>query len=228
MAAAILVYGTGGAAFVAATATARHVVEEELTQVELVTSLPPEPPPAEVAAPEPAAPQPAPAPATPRPKIKRQELAPPDEIPSEKPPESDAPLAEASGPAGEGGGVLGGASGGTGTAAAVAPPPPAPAPPPPAPKAPEPLVPPVELADNAKPKYSLLAKRNGIEGVVVVTFEVLENGRVASPRIMSGPEELHEPVLKAVAGWRFQPARRGHTAVRHKLTRQVRFRLEDA
>jgi protein TonB len=233
IAVALLVHCGVGAAMLVTKATARHVVEDELTEIEIVTELPPEPPPVEAptaeAPPEELA---APAPA-PRPRAKPPELAPPQEAPSEQPAEpaaAEALLAEA-GPTGPvAAGVAGGVIGGTGTAVmpasgtALVATAPAPAP---APR-PEPLVPPVEQAGNPHPRYSLLAKRNGIEGLVVVTFEVLEDGRVASPRIISGPEELYESVLKAVTAWRFQPARRGQAAVRHKVTKQIRFRLQDA
>jgi protein TonB len=235
IAVALLVHCGVGAAMLVTKATARHVVEDELTEIEIVTALPPEPlplpveeaPPADAPSEEQAAAAPAP-----RPRLKQPELAPPQEPPSEQPAEpaaADALLAEA-GPTGPvAAGVVGGVIGGTGTAVvpsgtALVATAPAPAPPP----RPEPLVPPVEQAGNPHPRYSLLAKRNGIEGLVVVTFEVLEDGRVASPRILSGPEELYESVLKAVSAWRFKPARRGQAAVKHKVTRQIRFRLEDA
>jgi protein TonB len=212
MAAAILIYGTSSAAIVGATATARQVVEEKETQIEFAPPPEPEPPPPPVEA--------APPPKTsPRPKVKRATLKPPDEIPLEKPKESDDPLAEA-GETGPQDGFLDGVEGGTGTAAVKPPPPP--------PKA-EKLIPPSPMSSNAeKPKYSSAAKRKGIEGVVVVSFEVTETGKVANPRIVSGPPELHETVLKFVMEWRFKPAHRGATPVRYRLQRQFRFVLEDA
>jgi protein TonB len=213
MAAAIVLYGTSSAAIVGATATAREVIEEKETQIEFAPPPEPEPPPPPVEA----APPPKP---SPRPKVKRATLKPPDEIPLEKPKESDDALAEA-GEAGPQDGFLDGVEGGTGTA-------PAPPPPPPPPK-PEKTIPPVGLSSNdEKPKYTSSARRKGIEGVVVVTFEVLENGKVSSPRIVSGPRELHETVIKFVMNWRFKPAHRGGKAVRYRLTKQFRFRLEDA
>jgi len=213
MAAAIVLYGTSSAAIVGATATARHVAEEKETQIEFAPPPEPEPPPPPVEA----APPPKP---SPRPKVKRATLKPPDEIPLEKPKESDEALAEAGEP-GPQDGFLDGVEGGTGTAAAPKPPP--------APPKVEKLIPPVGLSSNAeKPKYSASAKRKGIEGVVVCSFEVLENGKVSSPRIVSGPPELAETVLKFVLDWRFKPAHRGGKPVRYRLTKQFRFVLEDA
>ena len=217
IAVAALVYGTSAAAVVGATATAHKALEEELTQVEFAP--PPEPPP-----PPPPVVQAAPPPPSGRPKVKRQEIPPPDVIPDEKPDESDKALAET----GEGGpqdGFLDGVEGGTGTAAAPPPPPP---PPPPAPVKIEPLIPPVESAGNDRPKYSAGARRKGIEGTVIVSFDVLEDGRVANPRIESGPEELRQNVLEAALQWRFKPAHRGATPVKHRMKKSVVFRLEDA
>ena len=214
-AAAAVIYSSSFGALIAATATARHVVEEELTQVEFAP--PPEPEP-EPPPPEPEAPAPKPQ-VSPRPKARRAELAPPKEISDEKPKESDAPLAEAGEP-GPVDGFLDGVEGGTGTVKA-------PAPPPPPPPKPEPLIAPVEVK-NDQPKYPKSAERKGIEGTVVVAFEVLENGSVANPRIVSGPEEFHETVLEMAVKWRYRPATRGGKPVRHRMTKRVVFKLEDA
>ena len=211
MAAAFVIYGTSGAVMIGATATARHVVDDDMTQVEFAPPPEPEPPPPVVQAPPPKS--------TLRPKVKRPVLATPDKIAEEKPEESDKELAAAD----EGGavdGFLDGVEGGTGTAAAPPPPPPPP------PKA-EPLLPPVPV-ENDRPKYSASARRKGIEGVVVVMFDVLEDGRTANPQIVSGPEELRETVLKAALEWRFKPARRGGKPVRYRMRQPVTFRLEDA
>jgi protein TonB len=215
MAFAFVIYGTSSAAIVAATATAREIAKEELTQVEFAA--PPEPPP-------PPPPPPVAVTSTPqaaRPKVKRPELKPPDKISDEKLKESDKALADSkdTGPVD---GFLDGAVGGTGTAAYKPPPPP-----PAAPKL-EPLVGAVASAANQQPKYSAKVRRQGIEGTVVVQFDVLENGTVTNPRILSGPTELQDLVLKAVLTWRFQPAHRGKTPVRSSMRKSIVFRLEDA
>lgn len=214
IAAAILVYGTCGTAIVAATATVRKVVEEQMTQVEFAPPPEPEPEPPPVEAPPPKAAS------TPRPKVKRAALAPPDKVPLEKPKESNAELAEA-GEAGPVDGFLDGVEGGTGTGRA--------APPPPPPPKPEKLTLPVAMASVERPlKYPKAAERKGIEGVVTVAFEVLENGTCINPKIVNGPVEFHETVLKAVATWRYRPAMRGGKPVRHRMSKRVVFRLEDA
>ena len=215
MAAAALVY-SGLAALVLCGTAAGHAVVENLTQVEFV-SRPPEPPP-------PPPPPPAPAVAPPqvnaRPKAKRRDLKPPDEVPKEKPKESNEALtSEESGPVD---GFLNGVEGGTGTAVAVKA-----APPPPPPPKPQPLIQPVASSNNAQPPYSMSARRKEIEGAVEFTFDVLENGTVANVKIVSGPVELHETVLKTVATWRFTPAKRGGKPERTSLRRRIKFQLTD-
>jgi len=217
LALAVALYATAGVVLVAASATARQVVEEKLTQVEFAVAPPaPEPPP-------PPAPPPPPEAAAPPPTAQRPTLLPPTELPKQKLLESDRPLATADA-AGPVDGFLDGVEGGRGAAASPAPPPPPPPPPPP-------LVtvsPPVALKTNAPPHYSTRARIARVEGTVVVSFEVLENGEVAQARVISGPAELHESVLNTIASWRFLPARRGTTPVRFKKTQSIVFRLEDA
>ena len=217
MAAAALLY-SGIAALVLGGTAAGHAVVENLTQVEFVTR-PPEPPPPPP--PPPPAPTVAPPQVNARPKVKRRDLKPPDEVPKEKPKESNEALtSEESGPVD---GFLNGVEGGTGTAVAVK----AAPPPPPAPPKPEPITQPVAAANNAPPAYSSAARRKEIEGTVVFTFDVLENGSVANVKIVSGPTELRENVLKTVATWRFTPAKRGGKPVRTTLQRKITFRLTD-
>jgi periplasmic protein TonB len=232
MVAAAALYAGLSAVLIGASAEARQIVEEKLTQV---TFAPPPPPPPPPPAPPPvqAAPPPEPvaAPEKRRPKAKRRALVAPEAVPEDRPVESDRELvaADALGPVD---GFVDGVEGGTGNAPAVAvaptPPPPAPRPAPMKPPPPrvEKLVAPIALAP-AQPKYPASARRKGVEGTVVVVFEVLEDGKVACARIVSGPRELHETVLETVAGWRFKPARRGSSAVRHRMQHTIRFRLED-
>jgi protein TonB len=209
---ATFVYVTGFSAMVAATATAKKVVEEKLTQVEFAPPPEPEPepePPPPVEEPKPAVSQ--------RKKMTRAAIKPPDEIPLEKPKESDAELSEA-GDTGPVEGFLDGVEGGKGGAK--------PAPPPPPPK-PEKVTPPQRLTTEAI-RYPKSAERKGIEGVVTVSFDVLEDGRCTNPKIISGPAEFHEAVLKAVPTWKYRPASQGGKKLRMRTTYRVVFRLEDA
>jgi protein TonB len=215
--AATILYGSLGAILIGGTTAATTTVVESLTQVEFAPPPPPPPPPPPV--PEVKQAQPL---ASVRPKVKRHELKPPKEVPKEKPKESNAELAP-SDDKGPLDGFLNGVEGGTGTGVAKAPV----AAPPPPPK-PEPLIRAVALRSNAHPAYSASAKRKEIEGTVVVMFDVLENGTVANARIVSGPEELRDSVLKAVVTWRFEPAKRGGKAIRTREQKAIKFELTDA
>jgi periplasmic protein TonB len=208
LAAAAILYGAIGALVIVGTGAATKTVVEKLTQVEFAAPPPPPPPPQVL-------PQ---AIANARPKAKRRELKPPSTVPDQKPRESDSPPVSAGPVDGFLTGVEGG-QGGSGVAPA--------APPPPPPPKPEPLIAPVALRGNSAPGYSASARRKQIEGVVVVAFDVLENGTVANAQIVSGPEELRDNVLRAVVTWRFEPARQGGRPVRSRQTRSIRFRLTD-
>jgi periplasmic protein TonB len=220
---AVVIYCSAGAAIVSATNTAHVLVKETLTQIEFA------PPPPKKPEPEPEAPAPEPPPVeAPKPKAragtKRAALKPPVETPSEKPPESSGPLAEpvAAGPID---GVIG-VEGGTGTAAKAAPvaaPPPPPPPPPP----PARLIPAKELPNNPPPPYPRRALLDGIEGDVVVAFDVFPDGHVENPQIVKGPIDFHQAVLKAVLSWRFQPATLGGKPVKERRTKVITFRGED-
>ena len=212
---AVFIYGSAGAALVSASNTARKIIQEELTQVTFAKpEAKPEPPP-----PPPPPPEEAPKPKSARNGTPRKSIKPPDKMPDAKPTESDAPLAEPveTGPTD---GVIG-VAGGTGKDAVNAKEAP---PPPPPPK----LVQPKELAGNRQPPYPKRAQRDEVEGSVVVAFDVLENGTVANPKIVKGPEEFHEVVLQIALTWRYQPAMLGGKPVKHRTTKTVVFRLEDA
>jgi protein TonB len=212
VAAAAVLYVAMGAFIVAGTRAATKTMVEKLTQVEFAPPPPPPPPP----------PLPLQNIANARPLARRRELKAPPRMPDQKPRDSDAPVAPSEpGPVD---GFLNGVEGGEGSlAVAPARPPP---PPPPPPKA-EPVLAPVAQRGNAPPGYTASARRKQIEGVVVVSFDVLENGTVANVQIVSGPEELRDNVLKAVATWHFEPARQGGRPVRCHQIKSIRFQLTD-
>jgi protein TonB len=212
---ALLLYGSCGGLVIGGTTAASSKVVETLTQVQFAPAPEPPPPPKPIEVAQPVT--------NARPKAKRRDLKPPDKIPDQKPKESNEPLSDAKEEPGPVDGFLNGVEGGTGTAAYKAPAPKPVAPP----LKPDPLVLPVAISTPGPP-YSASARRKEIEGVVVVTFEVLENGTVANVRFVSGPEEFRENVLKTVATWRFNPARRGGKPVRSQQTKSIRFRLTDA
>lgn len=198
----------GGAAAVQATANVRAKEEEKLEQVEFQQA--PEPPPPVEEPPPQEAPKP-------KPKVKKPPKMDvvPKELTDKVLDESDKALTEA--------GDVGPLDG-----AGNAPPPP---PPPPPPKAKGPVTKPIDSGSNRydRLKYPPAAQRKGIEGTVVVMFDVTETGTVANAHVVSGPAEFHETVLKAAATWRYTPAKQDGKPIRYKgMTRRVVFRLEDA
>lgn len=62
---------------------------------------------------------------------------------------------------------------------------------------------------NPPPPYPWQARRMGIEGRVVLQVEILPNGNAGRVEIRqsSGYELLDQAAIKAVGGWRFDPAR---------------------
>jgi periplasmic protein TonB len=64
--------------------------------------------------------------------------------------------------------------------------------------------------ENARPYYPLSARLRGHEGVVVISAEVLAEGRVGAMKIKasSGHESLDQSALEAVKQWKFEPGKR--------------------
>lgn len=81
--------------------------------------------------------------------------------------------------------------------------------------------------ENPPPEYPLLARRRQLEGTVVLEAQVGADGLVEELALhqSSGHRLLDEAALKGVKGWRFEPGRRGVTAVAMKVLVPVRFGL---
>ena len=214
LAAAAFLYGgflAGVVANTAATATTIQRIDQD-DLIFVPRQLLEDPPAA-----EPAPPAAAPASTKPTPRIARPKPPAPTsvEVPGAALEESDEELAGVeTGDPGEG--VLGGVKGGTGTVL------PLPAPP----KAVGPTRLARPLASN-EVKYTKRTREKGIQGVVVVEFDVSETGIVRNLRVVSGAPELVEMVLKWVPTWRFQPALKDGKAVSSRMTKTIRFRLDD-
>jgi protein TonB len=83
--------------------------------------------------------------------------------------------------------------------------------------------------ENAPPVYPAMAKLRGYEGIVLVSAEVLPDGRVGSAAISksSGYTILDQSAIEAVKHWKFEPAKKAGKpfAVRVKLP--IKFILHD-
>jgi protein TonB len=79
------------------------------------------------------------------------------------------------------------------------------------------------------PAYPESARRQGVEGVTTLRFQVLTDGSVGEVAIASsaGHGELDQAAVEAIRKWRFEPARRGKEAVVVWVTLPVRFALRN-
>lgn len=78
-----------------------------------------------------------------------------------------------------------------------------------------------------RPRYPESARRQGIEGVAFLKFEVRTDGAVDKVQIerSAGRRDLDMAALEAVKKWRFEPARRGGQPIAVWMTLPVRFML---
>jgi protein TonB len=82
---------------------------------------------------------------------------------------------------------------------------------------------------NPPPSYPSQARRMGIEGRVVLQVEILQNGNAGRIEIRrsSGHELLDQAAIKAVGGWRFDPARIAGAPITAWADVPISFRLTD-
>jgi protein TonB len=81
---------------------------------------------------------------------------------------------------------------------------------------------------NPKPPYPLAARRQGIEGRVLLAAHVRADGACGGVTLKqsSGHALLDDAALTTVRRWRFLPARRGNAAVDSWVEIPISFRLE--
>ena len=83
---------------------------------------------------------------------------------------------------------------------------------------------------KALPKYPELAKKSGLEGVVVVEFVVDTDGSVvpnSAKVIQARPEGIfEEEALKAIYKWKFSPAMQRDRKVRVRWQQPIIFKLK--
>src|SRR5262245_32745133 len=82
---------------------------------------------------------------------------------------------------------------------------------------------------NPPPAYPATARRNGVQGTVMLKVVVTREGLPARVDLehSSGSMHLDHAALEAVRGWRCVPARRGSEAVEGVVTFPLVFRLEN-
>ncbi|HEY3615301.1 MAG TPA: energy transducer TonB [Candidatus Sulfotelmatobacter sp.] len=75
-------------------------------------------------------------------------------------------------------------------------------------------------------EYTDKARKKKIQGSVVVTIVVTDEGTVRDARIVSGlAKDLDKQALKAVSAWKFEPATKDGKPVAVRIRVEVDFRL---
>ena len=88
----------------------------------------------------------------------------------------------------------------------------------------------VAYAANPRPEYPVIARRMGMEGVVLLSVLVRSDGGVGDIDVQksSGFSALDDAALRTVRSrWRFVPARKAGEAVDARVTVPIRFQLAD-
>lgn len=76
------------------------------------------------------------------------------------------------------------------------------------------------------PEYTDRARRKKINGNIVVSFIVTQEGRVRNPEIKRGlDKDLDQQALATVSKWRFEPALKDGKPVEVRLNAELTFRL---
>lgn len=87
---------------------------------------------------------------------------------------------------------------------------------------------PMELVSGSHPEYPSEARAAGVEGFVVVRYDVTREGRVINAEVVaaSPPGTFDAAALRAVTSWVFKPAvRDGETQSERALQSTVDFKI---
>jgi TonB family protein len=80
---------------------------------------------------------------------------------------------------------------------------------------------------NPKPKYPMIARRSGYEGVVLLRVFVMESGKVEKIELekSSGYEVLDKSAIEAVKDWIFIPGKKNGVSISSWVTVPIKFEL---
>jgi TonB family protein len=89
---------------------------------------------------------------------------------------------------------------------------------------------PPKITSKTEPQYSEDARAAGIQGIVVIQFDVGEDGLPCDIHVTQPLHpSLDQKAVEAAKQWRFQPATEaGHPRVWKNVTAQIQFRLEES
>jgi len=81
---------------------------------------------------------------------------------------------------------------------------------------------------QVKPRYPESARRQGVEGTVLLKMRITEQGRVEDVQVerSAGHPDLDQSAMEAVQRWRFEPARRSGEPVAVWVLIPVEFKLQ--
>jgi TonB family protein len=84
--------------------------------------------------------------------------------------------------------------------------------------------------ENAKPAYPEIARARGYEGVVLISAQILPNGRVGEIKIRksSGYAILDQWAIQAVKPWRFEPAKKSGNPFTAWVELPIKFSLQNS
>ncbi len=86
-----------------------------------------------------------------------------------------------------------------------------------------------EITSKPKPSYTKEARRNGIQGFVILRVLLSARAKIARVRVLKGlPAGLTENALRAACKMEFKPARKDGEAVTQWVTAEYVFRLADS
>jgi TonB family protein len=80
---------------------------------------------------------------------------------------------------------------------------------------------------NPKPRYPMIARRSGYQGVVLLRVWVMENGKVGKIELerSSGYEMLDQSAIDAVKGWVFIPGKKNGVPISSWVMVPIKFQL---
>lgn len=83
------------------------------------------------------------------------------------------------------------------------------------------------IVNAPSPKYPLMARHNGWQGTVEVSFDVLKDGKVSKPLVTksSGYGILDREALSTIQNWTFIPATRNGNPIIGRLSKVIEFKL---
>lgn len=83
--------------------------------------------------------------------------------------------------------------------------------------------------ENSPPEYPAIARVRGYEGIVLVSAQILPDGRVGDVRIRksSGYSILDQSAVQAVKPWKFEPAKKAGNPFTAWVELPIRFILRN-